>query len=505
MDRLACVDVPALPLQVLIRDHPEWAGQPAAVVERDKPLAPLLWVDEQAREFGVLPGMKYATALALTRELRAGVVSQARVDEAVRGLIERLQRFSPDVEPAAGEPGVFWLDAAGLQRLYPSLQRWAEDLRAELEEAGYAARVAVGFTRFGSYAAVKAKGPGLRVLCDPGEERTRARVVPLGRLAIDPGFRDALDKLGISNLGGLVDLPAAGIRERFGDEAYRLHRLASGDLWSPLQPQHVRPPPARTQLLDEPVHDTTLLLFHLKRLLHPLLEELGRGGQALERLSLRLGLERGEDHSDEIRPAAPTLHEVELILLARLQLERVELGAGVLEIRIEARTVPTRTAQQWLFAEGPRRDLEAADRALALLRAEFGEEAVVVARLAAGHLPEARFSWEPLQHVRPAKPTATPTATPATNGDGERPLVRRFFARPRTFPLPRARDPQGWFLRGLGLGCVIRLDGPYRVSGGWWAREVWRDYHFVGTETGELLWMYQDRRRKRWVLQGVVE
>jgi protein ImuB len=413
------------------------------------------------------------------------------------------------VEPAAGEPGAFWIDAAGLGRLYPSLEHWAGELRAEIEEAGFAARVAVGFTRFGSYAAVKAKGAGLRVLTDPGEERTRARAVPLGRLAIDPGFRDALDKLGISDLGGLVDLPAAGVRERFGDEAYLFHRLASGDLWSPLQPRHVRPPPGRHQLLDEPVHDTTLLLFHLKRLLHPLLEEIGRAGLALERLSLRLGLERGEDHRDEIRPAAPTLHEVELMGLARLRLERVELDAGVLEIHIEARTLPTRTAQQWLFAEGPRRDLEAADRALALLRAELGEDAVVVAHLAEGHLPEARFSWEPLQHVRPAKTaaktTATTAATPAPTGDGERPLVRRFFARPRTFPLPRARDPQGWFLRGLGLGCVIRRDGPYRVSGGWWARELQRDYHFIGTETGELLWMYQDRRRKRWVLQGVVE
>ncbi len=498
MDRLACVDVPALPLQVLIRDHPEWAGRPAAVVERDKPLALLRWVDEEARGHGVLPGMKYATALSLCRDLRAGVVSDERVDAAVRGLIERLQQYSPDVEPAAGEPGAFWLDAGGLQRLYPTLRLWARELRVELEEAGWHARAAVGFTRFGSYAAVKAAGGGaLRFLDDPAQERRRARAVPLARLAIDPGFRDALDRLGITTLGGLVDLPAAGIRERFGDEAYRLHRLAAGDLWSPLQPRHVRPPPARSQLFDEPVHDTTLLLFHLKRLLDPLLDEIGRGGQALERLSLRLGLERGEDHRDEIRPAAPTRNAVELMGLARLRLEQVALEAGVLALHLEARTVPARTAQQWLFAEGSRRDLRAADRALAMLRAELGDEAVVRAELREGHLPEARFSWEPLQHVRPPRP--------APEGEGQRQLVRRFFARPRSFPLPRARDPQGWFLRGLGLGCVVRQDGPYRVRGGWWAREVWRDYHFVGTETGELLWMYQDRHRRRWVLHGVVE
>ena len=96
-------------------------------------------------------------------------------------------------------------------------------------------------------------------------------------------------------------------------------------------------------------------------------------------------------------------------------------------------------------------------------------------------------------------------AVPRPRAVDRRPLVRRYFERPRSFPLPAARDPQGWFLRGLGLGPVVRLIGPYLLSGGWWAREVRREYHFVGSETGELLWMYRDRRRKRWVLQGVVE
>ena len=31
-ERLACVDVPALPLQLLLRRYPDWCGRPAAVV-----------------------------------------------------------------------------------------------------------------------------------------------------------------------------------------------------------------------------------------------------------------------------------------------------------------------------------------------------------------------------------------------------------------------------------------------------------------------------------------
>lgn len=45
----------------------------------------------------------------------------------------------------------------------------------------------------------------------------------------------------------------------------------------------------------------------------------------------------------------------------------------------------------------------------------------------------------------------------------------------------------------------------YILSGGWWHdREVHREYHFVHAR-GEILWIYYDRPRGRWRLQGKVE
>jgi protein ImuB len=37
MDRTACVDIRALPLQLLLRAHPDWREKPVVVVDRDKP------------------------------------------------------------------------------------------------------------------------------------------------------------------------------------------------------------------------------------------------------------------------------------------------------------------------------------------------------------------------------------------------------------------------------------------------------------------------------------
>jgi len=58
---------------------------------------------------------------------------------------------------------------------------------------------------------------------------------------------------------------------------------------------------------------------------------------------------------------------------------------------------------------------------------------------------------------------------------------------------------------GLEFGPVVRLLGPYVVSGGWWMSTVHREYHFVETRRGDLLWTYYDRKRRRWYLQGTVE
>ena len=105
MDRTACVDLPAFPLQLLLQDHPDWQDAPVAVVDRDHPQGVLLWVNEHARRFRVLPGMRYAEGLSLTGQLRAAEVPQQRIAKAVSQVARRLRRFTPDVEPAAGDPG----------------------------------------------------------------------------------------------------------------------------------------------------------------------------------------------------------------------------------------------------------------------------------------------------------------------------------------------------------------------------------------------------------------
>ena len=98
MDRLACVDIPELPLQLLLRRQPQWHRYAVAVVDRDKPQGRILWLNESARRRGILPGMRYAAALSLSSDLRAAEVSPGEIEHAVESVTRLLQEFTPGIE-----------------------------------------------------------------------------------------------------------------------------------------------------------------------------------------------------------------------------------------------------------------------------------------------------------------------------------------------------------------------------------------------------------------------
>ena len=52
---------------------------------------------------------------------------------------------------------------------------------------------------------------------------------------------------------------------------------------------------------------------------------------------------------------------------------------------------------------------------------------------------------------------------------------------------------------------VVKVEGPYIISGGWWRSAVQREYHVAETQNGDMLWVFFDRQRRRWFLHGVVE
>ncbi len=501
MDRLACIDLPSFPLQLHIKAHPDRRKSPTVVINHDSPQGRVLWVNEHARRSRILPGSRYATALAIAPRLQAAVVSQQAIGKGIQSTKEILYGFSPEVEASKDFPGTFWLNASGLKYLHPSLRHWASAIRNQLAHKGFSANVAVGFSRFGTYASTRC-GRALSIFEDAASERTAVGSVKLDRLDLDPRVRDTLRLLGVTTLGDFLRLPAAGLRDRFGDESYRLYQLAAGEGWMPFQADPPDTPLVERTMLDHAFRDAANLVFLVRTILERLLERLAHRSQALCEMTLGLTLERaaGEKtsacHEECLRPAEPTLDLRILIDLLRLRLEAIELPRGVTELRVQVVSTSATAEQLKLFHENPRRDLRSAERALARVRAEFGPESVVTAKLRSRHLPEASFEWQPIDRLSPAEPRKVRRPS----------LLRRIRQRPRPLPLQsKVVRNDGWLLHDLDQGSVVRSLGPYIVSGGWWVHPVQREYHYIETENGELLWIYFDRRRRRWFLHGTVE
>jgi protein ImuB len=475
-EQVACVELSALPLQLLLLDHPSWREHPVAVVEADRPQAKLLWVNERARALRVLPGMRFAAARSLAPQLRASVVGADRVERAVADLFALLLDFSPRIELDQEQQGTFWVDPSGMVLLWGDLGAWATALQEALSQAGYAAMLVVGFHRFRCLAIARAaimRTPGVReqhanvwVISDRRREARMAASVPLDRLAISPRLRDDLAGLGVRTLGEFMALPGPELRVRFGVEAERLHQRGSDGHWAPLQARALVDPVCEQVELDPPEGDLGRLLFRIKPVLERLLEQLAGRGSAMSALHLRL--------------------------------DALQLRAPVESFALELEGQRADPRQIALFRAQVRRDLEAADRALARLCAALGPEAVTRAQLRPAHLPEARSSWVPVSHVR--FPEARHMQIEGELG----PRVRRVLSRPRLLP-PRPRnEPDGWIIEPE-LGPVEQMHGPFRASGGWWVREVERDYYFAQTRSRTILWVFYDRPRRRWFMHGWLE
>jgi protein ImuB len=289
-----------------------------------------------------------------------------------------------------------------------------------------------------------------------------------------------------------------------------LQQQLRDQLWQPLAGRLPASVFAETHCFTEPVDNAACLALVCQPLLSSLTAQLVRHDLAAAMVELDLTLDNRETVADAIRPASPTRDSAQLHDLVCRRLEALALSCGVMELRLTIEPVPLAVEQLQLFSENPGRSLRDANAALARLRARYGDDAVAHAALRDHHLPEAAFAWQPLQKVR--LPTPMPTA--------RRPLVRRIYHRPQSVAAfvaatsrrrpaasesarqNEASDP-GQAL--AALGGIVGTDGPYLISGGWWQGSVHREYHHLQMAAGQVVWVFYDRRRRRWFVHGRVE
>lgn len=493
MKRVSCVLLPTLPLQILLREKPHWDGAPVAVVDDEGPNGRITHLNVLAKKSRLRIGMRQTVARDLLPNLHTAVVSPEEASKVSCELISSLQTFSPRVE-AIDHAGAFYIDPEGLRGLYGGYHNWATSIHRYLRARHWRNSVTVGFHRHRALAVAMTHG-GVTILQNAGEEREQSNKTPLCEFDLPGELCENLGALGIETLGDFLVLPPGELHSRFGDKASALHDSFAEDMQLPIQPHAFDEPSHISFQVDPPDEDQNRLLFAIKGALHSLLHQVRARGDAIQSLELSLHLERVPLHQERIEPASPTLDLMLLLELIRLRLNEVSLQGAIEEVELLANTVRARAEQVALPGHQPRRDMSAAHRALARIRAAYGENSVTKACVLEAHLPEASFRFEPIQHARLGEQASS---TPVSS------MIRRVYSRPKPLPPRKPKEPEA----GPSLAknhAIEHMYGPYRVSGGWWKRLVERDYYYAETDHGDLLWLFYDRPRKRWFLHGVLD
>ena len=434
------------------------------------------------------------------------------------------QRYTPCVVPfgpAEACDGLY-LDVTGADHLMGGADNLVADLAARLARAAIPARIALADTPGAAFALAR-HGREETACVSSGETERALRPLPVEALRCEPAVAVALKRLGLRQMGALLDAPRAPLARRFGEGLLLRLDQAIGQRPEPLAPiaEPVRYGAARGFL--DPVGSQEIVVATARRLMAeiaPRLEADGLGARGV-----RLSLHRVDDvvRALDLGLSEPSRCPDHVARLLQLRLERLgaglDAGFGFETVRLDIAATGPMPGRQTAF-----------DTALALpgariagladaLRQRFGRPVIRLSPRAS-HVPERAdriASWRP-EALRPEASRIEPWSIDRVvlhwphpdAGIGPRPLV--LFDRGEAAEDVVALVPDGpprrfrWRSR---IHRIAHAEGPERIAPEWWREAgIPRDYYVVECESGRRLWLYRDgpnlpERPAAWFVHGL--
>ncbi|MEO8310236.1 MAG: DNA polymerase Y family protein [Caldimonas sp.] len=461
-----------------------------------------------AQAQGVKPGLKRATALALAPRITLGQADPARDAEAMLPLAHAALAFTPQVSlQPASEPGAaadtVLLEVQASLRYFGGIDPLLQRVQQAIAPLGHAVRIATAATAQG--AAVLAQvAPPPRCL---HLEATRQALAAAPVWLLGPGREhwEALQGMGLRQVGDLLGLPRAGLARRFGETLLAEIDAAFG-----------RRPDPREAIVPARLFESRLELFaradSTEQVLHGasillarLVAWLAAQHAFVRRFRLLMHHETRWQQGDrtpqatalEIALAEPSRDSAHLLVLLRERLAQVQLPAPTLEIALQAEDIVKRAAPNSELFPTRQSENEGLTRLIERLQARLGADQVQRLASVEDHRPErssrgqrADASVGPARSARSASRGAkrgaraeAASAPPA--GCASRPV----WLQPVAEPLAEQRSRPLLDGRPLSL-----LSGPERIEAGWWDDELAeRDYFIAEAADGALVWIYRAR------------
>ncbi len=405
---------PDWPITAAVRAHGLDPHAPIALRERGRVFA----CSVAARADGVRRGLRVREAQSRSPGLLVLDRDPALEARSFEPVLTMLESLTPGVQSL--RPGTCAIRARGPARYYGGERAAALALMGCLAELGIPTSAGVADGPFTAEQAARGVDPGRVLLVPEGRGAEFLAPLPVG-LLVPPPVTDLLVRLGIRTLGGFAALEPVDVRDRFGDDAVRLHAIARGLDGRSVTPR-VPPESLEAVVEFEPAVDRIdQAAFAFREAAERFIAALTAAKLVCTALRLEITSDDG-GYSERAWLHPRTFASAEIVDRLRWQLQGGSAGSGLSAGIVLVRVAPVSVDaignhERGLFGEGPD---DRVHHALSRVQSLLGHEAVVTATIGGGRGLAERTVLVPW---------------------GDRPLIVRDREEPWPGSLPRPAPP----------------------------------------------------------------
>lgn len=483
--------MPRLPVNRLAR-----AGTPVdeclfAVTAEEKNAVRLVSLNGHARR----AGLRHEMTLANARAIAPALVTASKEDRKDDAFLAALQRWAERWTPwsASDEKDKLLLNITGCAHLYGGERAMAKEILAALQDLKVDARIGVADTPGAARAAARF-GPSSVTLIDAGGTKAALAAYPIEALFLSRDAEFDWKRLGVKRLGDLYRLKSSDIARRCGFAFLRHFEKLIGAAADPVTPTSPVTVFAARMSFPDPIGLADDVAEALRRLAAQVCKRLCEADYGARLLRLTFIRADKQERTADIGLARPTQEAAPIIRQFMMQIDKIDAGAGIDMMRLQAVSTEPFKPVQRSFAEAGGAD--ALDDLVATLGNKLGFDRVLRWTSEASHVPGRRFRFVEAvgAHARPSWTRVR--ARPLFMTGGEPVLVKRPGRPPKEFEWRRT------------VYTTARAFGPERIGHEWWRSEAGdavRDYWRVESAEGARLWLTTEpgERPARWRVAGV--
>ncbi len=313
-------------------DRLGWApDRRAALLTKEGTTLLLAGVTPAAARAGLRSGQRLADALAAFPDLPVEAFDTEATGQALTRLAARCRRWSPLTAPD-GE-GALLLDVTGVGGLFGGEEGLMADIAAAFTGFNLHHRIALADTPGAAWAWA---GFGAGGILPVGSLRQMLAPLPVAALRLAPEILAGLHRLGLRQIGALLDQPRAPLANRFGREIVARLDTVLGRVPQPVRWQVPTVAYRERTPFVEPIGTRESVEAALTHLLARLIERLTAAGLGVRRLVFTLERVDGSRQDFTIGTAQAERDPRVLARLFREPLDGLDPGFGIEAARLEA-------------------------------------------------------------------------------------------------------------------------------------------------------------------------